>query len=68
MDRGINPGEVGAVMSIRQYDKLEQRISNTEWNLTNINEQLKLDLISLEFRRIKELEQRIEALERRLNG
>lgn len=60
--------EVGAIMSIRKYDKLESRVSNIEWNLNNINEQLKMDLVSLEYRRLRELESRIEELERRLNG
>lgn len=68
MDRDARIADIGAIMSIRQYDKLEQRVSNTEWNLMNINEQLKLDFISMEFCRIKELEEKIEELERRLNG
>lgn len=60
--------EVGELIAISKFRELENRVTNDEWNLYNMNDRLKFNLVSHDYDRIKRLEEKIEELERRLNG
>ena len=68
MAKEVNPAEVGELIAISNFRKLENRVINDEWNLYNLNDRLQFNLCSQDYDRIKRLEEKIEELERRLNG